>query len=237
MKELWLEAFPEDTDFVNVFFEKFYRPSRAFLRYDGKTLVSMLFYMDIKLKYKRKVYKGAYLYGVATKTEERNAGHFSALHDFFAEKLKTRKYKFILTLPSSDSLFPMYKKFGYTSYFRKTEYSISTLDFEEISVPEAWERHLADFKSSSGGIKLLESRDMFLESAEGHRFLGFDGGYFAFVKKNGRYIMYDVCDPLGKAPRHELIHYERSAVFLDLSSGISTEIFEKEKPVLNFLMN
>jgi len=237
MKALWLEAFPQDTEFVDVFFEKFYRPSRTLLRYEGKTLVSMLFWMDVKLKYRRRVYKGAYLYGVATKLTERHAGHFSVLHEAFRERLEAKKYKFAVAIPENEGLFSLYRKLGYTAPFRKTEYLMSSLELDEISIEEAWERRLAAYKKNKKGAFLLESREMFLETAENHRFLGFENGYFAFAKIKGKYIMYDVCDPDGTAPSFELVHYERSAVLLDLSIGLDEEFGERERPVLNFLMN
>ena len=237
MKALWLEAFPDDGEFVNVFFRNFYKPSKTLLRYEGKTLVSMLFWMDVKLKYKRRVYKGAYLYGVATKLSERHAGHFSVLHEALCEKLKKKNYRFIAAIPQTDGLFSMYKKFGYTAPFRRTEYNLSTLDFDPITPEEAWERKYAAYKKQKSGTVLLESREMFLDTAREHRFLGFESGYFAFFEKDGRYVMYDVCDPEGTAPHYELIHYARSGVLLDLSIGLDEEFGEREKPVLNFLMN
>ena len=237
MKDLWLEAFPEDTEFVDVFFRDFYKPSKTLLRYDGDTLVSMLFWIDVKLKYKKRVFKGAYLYGVATRLSERHAGHFTALHSEFLETLRAKKYKFALTLPATDSLFSFYKRLGYTLPLRKTEYTISTLDFEEITAEQAWEKHLAEYKASRNGIKLLESREVFLESVKGHSFLGFEGGYFAFYNDGGKYVMYDVCDPENKAPSHELVHYERNAVLFDLDSSFDEELWDKEKPILNFMLN
>lgn len=237
MKELWLEAFPEDSEFVDVFFRDLYKPSKTLLRYDGKTLASMLFWFDVKIKYKKRVFKGAYLYGVATRLSERHAGHFTALHSHFTELLKSKKYKFIATLPANDRLFSFYKRLGYTLSFRKTEYTHSSLDFNEISSEEAWERHLADYQKSKASIKLLESREMFLESTRNHHFLGFDGGYFAFYKSGSRYIMYDVCDPENTAPSHELTHYEKSAVLLDLDQSFDPDLWDKEKPILNFMMN
>lgn len=236
MKKLWLEAFPEDTEYVDVFFRDFYKPSRTLLRYDGTTLVSMLFWIDVRLKYKKRVFKGAYLYGVATKLTERHAGHFTALHTEFIDVIKSNKYKFAVTVPATDSLFSFYKRLGYTLPFRKTEYSISTLDFEEITAEEAWERRLAGYKASKD-IMLLESREVFLESAREHSFLGFEGGYFAFYSDGGKYVMYDVCDPEGKAPSHDLVHYERSAVLIDLDLSFDAELWDKEKPILNFMLS
>lgn len=237
MKALWLEAFPQDAEFVDVFFDRFYCPTKTLLRYDGQTLVSMLFWMDIKFKYRRRVYKGAYLYGVATKLTERNAGHFSALHETLVKKLEKGEYKFIVAIPETEGLFSLYRKLGYTSPFRRTEYLMSSLDLDEISAEEAWERRYGAYKRIKKGAFLLETRDMFLETVRDHRFLGFENGYFAFAKKDGRYIMYDVCDPDGKAPSYELEHYERSAVLLDLGIGLDSEFAEREKPVLNYLMS
>ncbi len=237
MKKLWLEVFPEDAEFVNVFFEKFYRPSKTLLRYDGKNLVSMLFWMDVKAKYNRKSLKGAYLYGVATSPYERHAGHFSHLHEELTERLTLKKYDFIAAIPQTDSLFSFYKKFGYTSFFKKCEYSVAGVDFEEISAKDAWERKKEAYRKSHEGFKFLESEQMFLETAQNHRFLGFEGGYFAFCPDGGRYVFYDVCDPEKCAPPHELVHYERSAVLYDFNNIFDEDFPERERPVLNFLLN
>lgn len=110
-------------------------------------------------------------------------------------------------------------------------------ELEEISCQEAFERKYDAYKRSRHGFKFMESRDMFINSCENHRFLGFEKGYFAFYLKNGKYCLYDVCDPENVSPRTTLIHYERSAVLLDLSCNFDENFPEKEKPILNFLLN
>ncbi len=237
MKKLWLEVFPEDTEFVDIFFEKFYKASKCLLRYDGDRLVSMLFWMDVKAKYNKKRLKGAYLYGVATSALDRHAGHFSHLHETLVEKLSEKKYDFIVTIPASDALFSFYKKFGYTSFFKRFEYSLSSLSFEKISAEEAWERKKDAFTRSREGFKLLESREMFLETAQGHGFLGFDGGYFAFCQSDDKYVFYDVCDPDGNAPAYTLVRYARSAMLYDFNSVFDEDFSERERPALNYLLN
>ncbi len=237
MKDLWLETFPEDTDFVNVFFSDFYKPSKTLLLFDGEKLLSALYWLDVKAKFNRRSLKGAYLYGVATRKNERGAGHFSRLHETFLEKLTDKKYNFVCAIPQNDKLFAFYKKFGYSSFFRTCEYSMPFCNFEEISPTEAFERKYDAYKRSRHGFKFMESRDMFLNSCENHRFLGFEKGYFAFCIKDGKYCLYDVCDPENVAPRTTLLHYERSAVLLDISSNFDTDFSEREKPTLNFLLN
>lgn len=237
MKELWLETFPDDTDFVNVFFSEFYKPSKALLLFDGDKLLSALYWMDVKAKFDRHVYKGAYLYGVATRKSERGAGHFTHLHDMFLKNLTDKKYSFVCAIPENDKLFAFYKKFGYTSFFRTCEYSMPFCDLEEISPDTAFDRKFNAYKSSRHGFKFMESRNMFLKSCENHRFLGFENGYFAFFEKDGRYCLYDVCDPENVAPKTTLLHYERSAVLLDISCNFDADFSEREKPALNFLLN
>ncbi len=237
MKCLWLEVFPEDTDFVHVFFEKFYKPSKALLRYDGGKLVSMLFWLDVKAKYGRKTLKGAYLYGVATSKYERHAGHFSHLHDEFVRIISEKKYDFITAIPANEQLFAFYKKFGYNSFFKRCEYSVSTLDFDQLSHEEAWERRFEAYKKSRQGLVFLESREAFLETVKEHRFLGFEGGYFAFVENDGKYVLYDVCDPEKCAPPYTLVRYSRSAVLYDVNSIFDEDFSERERPVLNYLLS
>ncbi len=238
MKNLWRDTFGDTDEFIDLFFEKFYRPRKTFLRFDGDTLVSMLFYMDVRVKYDGKRLKTAYLYGVATRLSERRQGHFTALHQALLDELREKKYDLIITIPQNDSLFSFYKEEGYTLSLRRCEYALYTMNLTPVTDPhEVWLLKKELHKKSRSGFSLLESEEQFFETVREHRLFKYDGGYLAFYPKDGGYVLYGI---ISSAPTHsptELIHYERSALVRDITGKLDPERIDKEKPVLAFLMS
>lgn len=238
MKTLWRDTFGDTDEFIDLFFEKFYRPRKTFLRFEDGNLVSMLFYMDVKVKYDGKRLKTAYLYGVATKLSERRRGHFKVLHEALLDELREKKYDLIITLPENDSLFSFYKDIGYTLPLRRCEYALHTMDLSPVSDPrEAWLLKKELHKKSRSGFSLLESEEQFMETVRDHRFFRYNGGYLAFYPKKEGFVLYGVIsDDPAHAPA-ELIHYERSALMLDITGKLDIERIDKEKPILAFLLS
>ncbi|MBE6701641.1 MAG: GNAT family N-acetyltransferase [Ruminococcaceae bacterium] len=238
MKALWKDTFHDSDEFIETFFEKFYRPRKTLLLFDGKELVSMLFYMDVGMKYFRRRIKCAYLYGVATRLDERRRGHFSRLHGKLIEELTDRKYDAVLVLPASENLFGFYKNYGYTHSLKRFEYELLTLDITEVKdLKPIWEMKKEIFKKSKEGLKVLESEEQFMESRKGHKFFSSDSAYLAFAPKGDKFILYEVISYDRELAKCELIHYERSASLLDLTGKLDPEQIEKQKPQLSYLLN
>ncbi|MBQ7897576.1 MAG: GNAT family N-acetyltransferase [Clostridia bacterium] len=238
MKALWRDTFCDSDEFIDLFFSEFYKPRKAFLRFDGDELVSMLFYMDLKVKFDGRRFKTAYLYGVATKLSERRQGHFTALHNALLEELKAKKYDLVVTIPQNDSLFSFYKDIGYTLPLRRCEYELETLDVERADdLSQVWAKKKELHKKSRQAMSILESESQFIESRREHRFFSYDDGYLGFYPTKDSFRLYDIIsdDPL-HAPV-KLVHYERSALIMDLTKRLDPERIEKEKPVLSFLLN
>lgn len=238
MKNLWRDTFGDTDEFIDLFFEKFYRPRKTFLRFEKGTLVSMLFYMDTKVKYDGKRLKTAYLYGVATKLSERRQGHFTALHKALLDELREKKYDLIITLPENDALFSFYKEIGYTLPLRRCEYALHTLDLSPVSDPkEVWLYKKELHKKSRSGLSVLESEEQFLETVKEHKIFRYNGGYLIFYPKDEGFVLYGI---ISSDPAHaptSLVHYERSALILDITGKLDPERIDKEKPILGFLMN
>ncbi len=238
MKMLWLECFPDDTDFVSVFFEKFYRPRKSFLLFEGEKLVSMLYYMDVKMKYDGRKIKCAYLYGVATKLSERRQGHFKRLHDAFLDEMKSKNYDAVMTIPESELLFSLYKDMGYTLPLRRCEYELTSMELTPVeNLREVWLYKKELHKKCRLGLSVLESEEQFYETVRDHRIFAYDGGYLAFYPDGSKFTLYGIIsqDPL-HAPA-SLVHYERSALVMDVSGKLNREKIEKDKPILAFLLS
>ena len=238
MKALWLDVFEDSEEFTDLFFSKFYKPRKAFLGFDKNELVSMLFYMDVNVKYDGRRLKCAYLYGVATKLSERRQGHFTALHNALLDELRLKKYDLIITIPQSEALFSFYKDIGYTLPLRRCEYELETIDIIPVeNLEDIWEKKKEIHKKSRQYLSVLETLDQFIESRRDHRFFSYEGGYLGFYPTGKGFRLYDIIssDPL-RAPV-KLVHYERSALIFDLTSRLDPQRIEKEKPIFSFLLN
>lgn len=238
MTELWRDVFHDSDEFIDTFFSKFYRPRRTLLAFEGKKLVSMLFYMDVNCKYFKKKIKCAYLYGVATKLSERRRGHFRLLHERLIEELRARRYDAVLVMPAEDSLFNFYKDFGYTISLKRFEYALTTSDIEEThDLSEIWQAKRELFKKSSFGLEVLETLDQFIESRKDHKFFRYGTSFLAFAKQDGKFVLYETVCPNGENVPVEKTHYERSAQLYDLNGILDPELLEKQKPELSYLLN
>lgn len=237
IKELWREVF-RDGDFADIFISKFYRPSRAFLAYDGKKLVSMLFYMDVGAKYFKKKIKCAYLYGVATRMSERGQGYFHTLHDAFMSAITARGYDVALVIPASESLFATYRSLGYTLSAKKQRYGLLDGDIKEVfDLDEIWQMKKNAFRKQKYGLGFLETREQFIVSREGHRFFSHGDSILAFSPKGDGFELYEVISPEGSASPVQLEHYERSALICDLKGQLDAELIEKQRVPLSYLLN
>lgn len=238
MKALWKKTFNDDESFIDLFFDEFYTPRRAFLRFDGEKLVSMLFYLDLKVKLDGRRLKCAYLYAVATELSERRQGHFTALHNALLSHLQEKKYDIIITVPEKDSLFNFYKNIGYNLTLRRLEYELETLDLTLVSdLSKVWELKKALHKKSRQGLSILESEKQFLVTAEEHRYFESKGSYFGFYPQKDGYCLYNVISEVPSSVPVKLVHYSRSALIYDITGRLDPERMEKEKPVFNFLLS
>ena len=238
MKALWKEAFHDSDEFIDLFFSEFYKPRKAFLRYDGDDLASMLFYMDLRVKYNGRRLKCAYLYGVATKLSERRQGHFTALHNAFIEELEEKKYDIVITIPQNENLFTFYKDIGYVLPLRRCEYELETIDITPVDNLELiWEKKKELHKKSRQFLSILETKEQFIESRREHRFFSWNDSYLGFYPHKDSYILYDIISEDALHTPTKLVHYERSALIKDLTGKLDAEKIEKEKPVFSFLLN
>ncbi len=238
MKQLWREAFGDSEEFIDTFFTKFYRPSRAFLAFEDGELVSMLYYMDVKAKCGKKRLKTAYLYGVATKLSERRRGHFRLLHNAFLDEVKNKRYDAVLVMPADDTLFGFYKDFGYTVSLKRFEYRLLTQELEEVfDAEEVWNAKKEVYKHSNPGLQILETLEQFKVSREEHKFFRHGSSYLSFAPTSSGYLLYEVVNPSGEYVPVEQIHYERSAQLYDINSVLDTDLLEKQKPALSYLLN
>lgn len=112
---LWQQAFGDETDFIDAFFESGYAPMRSCVAEVNGCLAGMLYWFDCALGER----KMAYIYAVATEKCFRGRGIASALMADVHGLLEREGYDGSVLSPGSESLFRFYEKMGYvTTGFR-----------------------------------------------------------------------------------------------------------------------
>lgn len=140
LTKLWQEAFGDEADFIDAFFETGYAPERSRVaEADGK-LAGMLYWFDCALG-ERKL---AYIYAVATDARFRGRGIASALMEDVHRKLEREGYDGAVLSPGSESLFRFYEKMGYVTAGFRSQRKVSAglpVPIREVGPEEyAWIR-------------------------------------------------------------------------------------------------
>ena len=109
LRELWKKVFMDTDDFLDIFFEKCFLPSRSKCIIVDNRAVAMLYWLDCSCKGE----KIAYIYAVATDERFRKKGLSTLLIDQTHRELSENGYAYSVLVPSSPSLFSFYEKKGY----------------------------------------------------------------------------------------------------------------------------
>ena len=139
LKDLWKEAFGDENEFIDCFFELGFSPDRALCAYENEEPISTLYWFDCEMNGE----KIAYVYGVATRKAFRGRGLSSALMNQLNKLLSERGYSAIVLVPAKKELFNFYARLGYIPCSGITENEISasdnTTDISMVSVDKYFE--------------------------------------------------------------------------------------------------
>lgn len=117
LRSLWKEAFADEDDFLNAFFETAYSPRRCRTIEENGEPVSVLYWLDCELSGQR----CAYLYAVATKIGFRGRGLCRSLMEKTQAELREQGYAGVILVPGEKALFDFYEKLGYRTAAWVTE--------------------------------------------------------------------------------------------------------------------
>ena len=112
-KELWRKTFGDTVEYIDKFFNLYFKPNYFFhIEKDGK-LLSMLFATHHRLKIGEKTLPIAYIGSVCTLEEERGKGLATQLIKKAEEDLKNLGKKGFILIAAHEGLVPFYEKMGY----------------------------------------------------------------------------------------------------------------------------
>ncbi|MDR1224412.1 MAG: GNAT family N-acetyltransferase, partial [Tannerella sp.] len=111
---LWQDVFQDSGDFVNLFFNRVYKPENTLVIKRDNRILSALQMIPYQLKIDRTVLPSAYICGVCTHPSERGKGLMNKLMSEAMEVMRQKGYLISTLIPAEPWLFDFYKKFGYT---------------------------------------------------------------------------------------------------------------------------
>lgn len=109
LKELWQEAFGDDDEFVDSFIMRHYQAQNMLSISDSEGLLSMLHL----LPFESQTGKVGYIYGVATKQDQRGKGLCSELMRQAIDEGRKRGFDALMLIPAGDGLNDFYARFGF----------------------------------------------------------------------------------------------------------------------------
>lgn len=134
MMELWKETFHDSAHYIDIVFENYFTPANAFYRYDENRLIASLLRIPYEFQILtneglKRLLRGVYLCGLATRPEYRRRGIMAELMNEAEEASNRSGYDLSFLIPADDHLRDYYKRKGYrTASWRKAEYHSVNLD-------------------------------------------------------------------------------------------------------------
>jgi len=119
--DLWKICFNDSNEFMNLFFQCIYKEENALVIKQGEEIVSALQLLPYKMNYQGLDIPISYIYGVCTKTSERNKGLMHQLLQNAFEEALWRGDSLVVLIPAEPWLFELYRKNSFTEAFFYTE--------------------------------------------------------------------------------------------------------------------
>lgn len=114
-RELWKEAFPEDSDeFTDYYFKEKIKDNQILAREEGGRIISMLHRNPYQIQAGSQIWQCDYIVGVATAQDHRKKGHMRELLSRALQDMREDKIPFCFLMPADENI---YLPFGFTYIF------------------------------------------------------------------------------------------------------------------------
>ena len=139
-KRLWQDTFGDTADFVDLYFDRIYTDSiNHTVRLSNGVVVSALQAIEMPFKVDDKIFRTAYISGVATDKNYRRCGYMAQLLESTHRELMAAGIDAVWLIPDSQYLFDVYAKFGYRTAFYKSYRTINVAPsyrYNDLTVSE-----------------------------------------------------------------------------------------------------
>lgn len=114
---LWQRVFGDAPEMIGAFFDHAPFERTCFAALSGETLAGMLFSLPAVFYLNNTAQESRYLYAVATDPAFRGRGVMTALESYACDTARAEGARFAALVPAERSLFSMYRKLGYRTFF------------------------------------------------------------------------------------------------------------------------
>lgn len=128
LKTLWKTCFGDSDEFVNLFFQKIYKPENCLYIAENGAIISAVYMLPYTMTWYGNVLPVGYIYAAATHPDYRNRGVMRKLLEQAFWKMKERGDFLTVLIPAEPWLFGYYEKSGYVASF---SYSTETFRYTE----------------------------------------------------------------------------------------------------------
>lgn len=119
LAKLWQEAFHDEKDVTDLFFETLFHPHDTLIYCEEGALAAALYLLPCKIVCSGEWVQAHYIYAAATFKKYRSKGYMRALLQKAEEYGVQRGDHFSILLPGEESLYRYYENNGYIPYFQK----------------------------------------------------------------------------------------------------------------------
>jgi len=211
LKALWHKVFGDSREYLDAFFNTFFRPENTLVFTEGGFPVSALYMVPYTILTDSGEKQVSYLYALSTEPSYRGKGIMSKLIEKSLELSRDRGYSLSVLIPSEPSLFGYYSRFGFKKCFdrvtitrtieriKKEAEGYKPIKLERADAGRIWDAYIKSRFYASGCIILNEEQNRFytetLEAAGG------EAVTFEIDKENDGYALLQPVD--GKLIIHE----------------------------------
>lgn len=116
LSEIWTTCFTDDYPYIENYFKYCFPHTKTLVAAtDSGEIASSITLIPATARIEDKIIKGYYLYAVGTKPEHRGFSLSSSLIDLAKQFCRNENLSFIITKPATDSLYDLYKRYGFIS--------------------------------------------------------------------------------------------------------------------------
>lgn len=117
MKKIWQTCFGDTDDYVDMFFNTYFKPELALVAFADLKPVGIMFMLPATLCIDKKEYIGEYIYAAAVNPDYRKMGIMRTMERAVQNLSISQGLSFLALIPQTSSLYKMYEKFGYRTAF------------------------------------------------------------------------------------------------------------------------
>lgn len=123
--KIWLSCFTDDQVYINNYLDYCFPHTTTLIKeVSNSDAVAVISIIPSYFIHEKRIYSGAYLYGVGTLPEHRGKSYSSELISEAVSLLRAKGEEYFLVKPATESLFSLYRRLGFEKELFK---SISTL--------------------------------------------------------------------------------------------------------------